>query len=125
MRDMPPTRDPLRPTAGFYLLRLTKGGWAVPCEIRRSGNLFVIEIDGVQQAGIWTMLAIEVVLRDWLTLGTSHPVASLLMYGMPTDEVTYRYRTALREWAREHKPDHPSLHPEKPIDPRLIPADEF
>jgi len=130
-------RSPLNPVPGHYLVRLVPGAWQVPAlieEIEKSSaenqfslastTVFIVTIDGGCPEG-WTREWIEEAVFDWLRAEKASDTARLLMFGELTDEATYNQRLAYKEWARENSPDHPCLHSRKPMDPRLLPAEDF
>jgi hypothetical protein len=96
------------PQPGYFLTRLCRGGWLVPARIDRAENGdWITVIDGEQrqhpdptEAGVF---------RVWLG-------------GTPCEPWQYQDRLELKAWAATNDPDHPSLHPKRPIDPmRLTP----
>lgn len=92
---------------GFYRLRLVRDGWQVPCRILHENGQWQAEIDGE--------------LRE------AHPqpehadgLAAIWHGAMIVTESEYRWAVATREHARAHEPDHPSLHPFRPIEPMRL-----
>ena len=117
-----PQRSPIptKPNPGYYLVRLAAKAWEVPaCIIRPHGDAYEVWIDGVQ-VGIFTSEDFSEMILGFLFAEKPSPVTSLLLRGKPTDEATYRYRLATKEWAAENAPHHPCLHPMKAIDFRLL-----
>jgi hypothetical protein len=100
----------------MFKLRLHPGGWnAVPARIVLTDDLWSAEIDG-EPAGIPHHDPV-------------HAVGVLRIWHSRKVEITeseYRFlTTTLKEWAREHYPDHPLLDPRKAVNPntlRPIPA---
>lgn len=118
------------PKPGYYLLRLVPKGWAVPVFIRQldePGHPFVAEIDGVPLPSAWTSERLEAEAAESLSRGElfEHPMLRIVLFGRPCTEKEYRYRLALKEWATAHAPWHPCLTPTRPIDQRLLPAEDF
>lgn len=120
-----PSRSPTAPIPGFYLLRLVSKGWGVPCLLTLDDGKYTAVIDGVQLAGEYGEEQLEAMLFDWLTAREPHPLIQLVLRGEPCDAATYHQRLARKEWAREHSPEDPCLHPTKPMDRRLLRADAF
>lgn len=97
------------PSPGYFSLRRHKGAWRVPAEIRHEAGLWCAIIDGV--AG--NSHTDPAHAKDVDTIWTS---------GLRLPEVEFRYLEQVRDWAKANDPDHPALHPFKPIDPmRLTP----
>jgi hypothetical protein len=94
------------PEPGFYKMRLCKGGWPVPCEIRiLKHGAWQTVIDGRESPTAFDPIAVQAD-RIWYA-------------GEPIPEYQYRYLLALREQAPD---DHPARNPLKPINPsRLSP----
>ena len=94
------------PEPGCFKLRLYKDGWhAVPARILLTDDLWSAEIDG-EPAGLphHEPEHADGVLRIWHSRKTE------------ITESEYRFLTVdLKEWAREHYPDHPLLDPSKPV----------
>jgi hypothetical protein len=99
-----------QPETGFFLIRLVRGGWKVPCQIARCPET-----------------------SDWIAIidgeTTRHPdpteagVMRIWLAGESVEEWVARDRDALREWAKAHDPDHPAANPRKAVDPmRLRPV---
>lgn len=114
-----------QPTPGHYLLRLVPRGWPVPARIELVDCIYRAEIDGSPVPGEWDEAGIEAILYDWITAREVHPFARLILFGEECDETAYRHHLAIREWAKASAEWHPSLHPTKPMDPRMLPAADF
>lgn len=101
-----PARAVWPPTPGYFVMRLAKGAWQVPCKIEREGG------DGVCQ---WRAV-IDGAEGHWETDPVSAGVDRIWGYGVMIDEPKYRYLLELKDWCRQYDPDHPCLHPNRPID---------
>lgn len=131
--DMPATVPSLQltePVPGYYLLRLVPKGWPVPVLIRRLdeiGHPFTAEIDGVPLPNAWTRERLETEAAESISRGElfEHPFLRIVLFGQPCTETEYRHRLALKTWATAHAPWHPCLNPMRPIDQRLLPAEDF
>lgn len=118
-------RNPTAPEPGFYLVRMRKGAWEVPASISLTDGIYRFVIDGEEIPGEFQPQDLEVLVVGWLMAEASGPIARLLMWGRPTDELTYRHRLAVKSWAQQWEPDHPCLHPNRPISEGTIPITEF
>jgi hypothetical protein len=105
------------PQPGFYKVRLVAKGWAVPAQLGPYAHDMAVTLDG-KYLGRWSP-------DELRGLPDTHPAQRIHLYGERIDESEYRYLNALREFARAHKPGHPCLSPDKPIDIRLLAIDEF
>jgi hypothetical protein len=95
------------PEPGYFLLRLVKDGWRVPCRIIHDAEGWHAEVDGTHHpAHADPALAY---MTDALWHG-----------GLRISQADYNWAVATREQARATAPDHPSLHPRKPMDPRTL-----
>jgi hypothetical protein len=96
------------PEPGPFSLRLVKGGWRVPARIVRDAeDRWHAEVDGEAHAA--DADPAQAVM-----------VATLWHVGIKIDEQTYDWLLAMKAHALAREPDHPCLHPRKPIDPRLL-----
>lgn len=95
-----------QPRAGFFKMRLHKDAWSqVPVRICHEDGYWLAEIDG-EPAGPPEKdpSYAKGVLRIWH--GRKEEIS----------EAEYRHRVGpLKDWAREHYPDHPLLHIEDPV----------
>ncbi len=116
-----------RPLPGYYLVRMVRKGWPVAARIDLSNGRYAVECDGIAADGSWTEDEIESIAAESLMEGRlwDHPLLRVSCFGEPCDEATYRHRLAMKEWALVHNPRHPAANPMKPIDPRLLPAEDF
>lgn len=123
----PPARVITKPEPGFYLLRLVPRGWEVPAEIRLEGDGYVAVIDEAPLPGRWTEAELEALVGDAMVAGElfERPMTKLLVFGLRCSETTYRHQVAMKRWAERHAGWHPCLHPTRPIDSRLLPAEDF
>lgn len=92
------------PSVGLFRLRLTKGGWPVPCVIART------------EQGAW-----------YATIdGFTHPahddpaqaegVSDVWTYGQIVTRAEYEWALAMKDHAAAHDPDHPCLNPRRAIE---------
>ena len=110
---------------GFYLVRYVPGGWAVPARIGALDDRYWFEHDGKLIQVVLTAEEAWAIAAHWITGEKIDPIARIIVFGEPCDETTYRHRLALRRWAYNNAPWHPCLHPDKPMDSRLLPAADF
>lgn len=105
-RDEAPRRVD-KPEPGWFVMRLVRGGWLVPCSIAydEGTGRWSTTIDGETvsaidpaEAGVW---------RVWLT-------------GRRIEEWQFKDMEDLREWAKANDPAHPCLTPRRRIDPMLL-----
>lgn len=98
------------PEPGCYLIRLIRKGPQLPAVIVKDAEgCWSAVIDGEAQgipdpdparaAGVYTV---------WHS-------------GQRSDKVMHGYLHALKQWALVHQPEHPLLHPRKPIDVGALP----
>jgi hypothetical protein len=120
-------RDLTKPEPGFYILRLVRRGWQVPARIIEQDGSFTAEVNGEPLKVVWTRDELEASAVSDLVEGRlfAHPLLRIVLFGEATDEPTYRYRLAMKDWAETHDKDHPAANPTKPMDPRLMPAEDF
>lgn len=95
------------PEPGCFRMRLVAHGWMVPCRILHSDAGWQAEIDGEARPTDLDPALAEDVARIWHS-------------GFIVTEDVYAWASHVREWAREHDPAHPSLHPQRPINPALL-----
>ena len=119
--------DLANPVPGPYLVRLVPRGWQVAAKIMRDGDLFQVEVDGARLSDRWTLDELPDLCAAATIAGAlfDHPLFKIVLFGKPCDEATYRHRLAMKEYCRQHQPDHPCLSPLRPIDQRLLPAVDF
>lgn len=96
------------PHPGFYTMKLVKGGPLVPCRILHGDEGWFAVIDGKAYPPHPDPAYEPYVMRVWHSAQHS-------------DEATYSYLTALKAWAAENAPDHPSMHPRHPVNIALLP----
>jgi len=101
---MPPPRPSDKPVAGFYLLRLVRGGPYVGASISHSeAEGWKVNIDGESQGPShepWTLSFME----------------RVAFYGRPSTEAEVSYRVGVAKWAKIYKPDHDAANPTRPLD---------
>jgi hypothetical protein len=88
---------------GWYRLRLAKGAWPVPCLVTYTKDGWQATIDGE---------AFEPHPDPWHATG----VDRVHHYGQRISAAEYDRLLEAKEWARQHQPDHPCLHPRRAID---------
>ena len=118
-------RVPTRPVPGYYLLRRVRRGWAVPCQVIADAGRFMCILNGEPLTGAWSEDELSAFWADYLTAESVHPLVQIQLHGVTCDKATYDHRLAMKAWAERNQPDHPCLHPIRPIDPNKMPADEF
>lgn len=102
------------PLAGFYAMRLVRGGPLVPVKIWFGLPI----IDGEQQdrSPRWCVeIDGKTTYRDELI-----PIEKAWPWCAkePISEADYAYMRGLTNWAVEHKQSHPAATPRRPIDKR-------
>lgn len=123
----PAPRILTRPTPGLYLLALVRGGWKTPCMIFTVGQNYTGVVNGEPLRRTWTEEDLEAEAAEFTAQGElfNHPLLRIVLFGELTDEATYRYRLAMKDWARLHRPNHPCLRPAVPMDPNTLEATDF
>jgi hypothetical protein len=93
---------------GFYRLALVKGGWRVPCRICHEDNGFDPywwgEIDG-EANGLR--------VRDPFDCPV---IVQIHEWGEKISDRQFDWLVAIKQWAAQHDPSHPCLHPRRRID---------
>lgn len=119
--------DPNNPQPGYYKLSLIPKGWAVPVHVTIENDVIQVTVNGAQVIENWSRADLPDLFTDAIADGRlfEHPLFRIILFGEPCDETEYRHRLNLRAWAMENAPDHPCLHPERPIDIRTLPATDF
>ena len=122
-----PTHSLTAPAPGHYLVRLVPRGWEVPALITLADGRYTAIVDGKPVLGSWTEQQLETAAVDAATEGElfNHPFLRLCLFGRRCDEAIYEHRLATKAWAAQHAPNHPSVHPLRPMDPRTLDADDF
>lgn len=115
------------PQPGYYIVSLVPKGWAVPVHVTTENDVIQVTVNGSQVIESWFApdlpdLAVEATMEGRLF---EHPLFRIILFGEPCSETEYRHRLNLRAWAVDNAPDHPCLHPERPIDIRTLPATDF
>ena len=100
-------RESDNPMPGWYRLRLCKQGWPVPCLLTYSRDGWQATIDGEAQ---------EPHPDPWHAPG----VADVHHYGQRISEAEYERLLEAKQWALQHQPGHPCLHPRRPIDRNIL-----
>ena len=127
---MPQRRNPVdlsAPKSGPYLVRLVPKGWETPAWVQCEGGLLRIQTDGVWHPDVWTVAELPDLMVAATVAGDlfSHPVFRILLFGRVCTEAEFMQRSSLKDWAAQHHPDHPCLHPTQPIDRSKLPAESF
>ena len=112
---------------GFYRVRMVKEGPWVPVEVRVNlitGMLTVIE-SGRSAVFEIARQDFEDAIVECVTDGDAfqHPLIRIAWFGENIDADEHARMVGVIEWAREHRPDHPVLHPTKPIKLSELPVD--
>jgi hypothetical protein len=97
------TRQSDKPTPGFYVLRLIKGGPWVGGEIRLSEAQWSAQIDGIWEGPS---------ANPWLL----PKLVQLHHYGKFSTESEVQFRIGAKRWAQIHSPSHAAANPKRPID---------
>lgn len=99
----------------------------MPVRVIVENDVILITINGAQVTDVWQIDELDDQFADATAAGElfDHPLFRVILFGEPCDETDYRHRLALKEWAEQHAPWHPCLHPNQPIDQRLLPATDF
>lgn len=97
------TRQSDKPTPGFYVLRLIKGGPWVGAEIRFEDGQWSVMIDGDTQgpsANPWVLDRLAMVHH----------------YGRFSTESEVQFRIGQKRWAQIYSPSHSAANPRRAID---------
>ena len=121
------SRQIASPGPGFYLVRLVPKGWEVPARIDFDGERYSAVVDESPLLGQWTADELESLVADAILVGElfERQMTKLLVFGRPCTETEYRHKVETKRWAEENAGWHPCLHPQNPIDGRLLPAEDF
>jgi hypothetical protein len=94
---------------GFYRMRLARGCWRVPCRILRTDDrlYWFSVIDGFEH---------EPHASPWIAEG----VSMIHTYGEKITQRQYDWLLSIKDWATVHEPDHPSLWPQRRMDPLTL-----
>ncbi len=97
------------PQVFFARIPLVRGGWKVPARTETRDGLWRAVVDEVE--GAWT----------------ADPLADRLFVRVHTardliPEWQYFDLIDLKRWARAYQPDHPCLHPDRPMHPMTTPV---
>ena len=118
---MTPRRiDQVQP--GYYRYRQVKGGPWLPATVTiEDGMIYVVEADERLKLGI-SADSYEKLLIDAVMIGEAfaNPLIRVIWFGTLIEQPEYQQMLDLIAWAREHQPDHPILHPDKPINVREV-----
>lgn len=113
---MTPRRiDEVRP--GHYRYRRVRGGPWLPAVVTiEDGMIYVVEADESLRVGI-TRQSFEDMLVDAVMNGTAfeNNLVRVLWFGESIDKAEYDHMLSVLAWARENHPEHPMLHPDRPI----------
>lgn len=99
----------------------------MPSRVTIENDVIQITVNGLQHVESWSVADLPELLAEATMEGRlfEHPLFRIVLFGKPCDETEYRHRLALRDWAVDNAPWHPALHPERPIDARILPATDF
>ena len=95
--------------AGYFRVRLARQAFLVPAQICTDGVEWWAEVNG-EPYGPHTASPDR---SEW--------IERIWAYGREIDAAEHAYLVATFCWAKEHQPDHPILHPQRAVDPRLMP----
>jgi hypothetical protein len=107
--------DEVRP--GHYRYRRVRGGPWLPAVVTvEDGMIYVVEENERLKIAI-AAEAYEELVVDSVMAGEAFNsnLLRVIWFGTPITEAEYRQLMHVLTWAREHQPDHPMLHPDKPI----------
>lgn len=112
---------------GFYRVRMVKEGPWVPVEVRvdqLTDMLTVIE-SGRDAVFEIARSDFEDAIVECVTDGDAfqHPLIRIAWFGESIDAKAHADMLELLAWAREHAPEHPVLHPTRPIKLSKLPVD--
>jgi hypothetical protein len=98
------------PEPGYFELQLVRGGPWLPARILHDAELglWTAEIDGERRAPVNDPEASPSIMRIWHGGRRSNPES-------------HAFLAATKQWAREHMPTHPLLHPLNPVDVTALP----
>lgn len=109
-------------TPGHYRYRQVKGGPWLPATVSiEDGMIYVVEADERLRVGI-SADSYEKLLIDAVMIGEAfnNPLIRVIWFGVPISADEHSAMLDLIVWARQMQPDHPILHPNKPIDMKEI-----
>lgn len=117
----PPSVPVWPPVAGYYAIKLVKGGVRVP--VRIWFGLPVIDGEEQDRAPGWFVEVdgrTDKIERDDEGYRCSVPLAVESVWPFcakdPITESEYRFLVSHASWAREHAPDHAKASPRRPVD---------
>lgn len=90
------------PSVGYFRMSLVRKGWAVPCMISIVNGQWQATVDGKE-------------LPPDADPALAERVSDIWHSGHFIDRSEYLWRLAIKEHSERSDPDHPSLHPMKPI----------
>ena len=104
--------------------------WKVPALLFYAGSdvsYWSAYVDGESVERHWSEQDLEAEAAQAISEGElfKHPLLRIVLFGETSDEPTYRYLLSLRDWARLHRPNHPCLHPLRPMDPLTDDCEDF
>jgi hypothetical protein len=106
-RDSNQARAVWPPEEGYFRMRLSKGGWPVPCRIQRTWGGWQVIINEAVSAADPDPAYVPGMERVW----TSERIT----------EAYYNYLIGVKRWAEDYgQHEHPALNPYQPIDPMRL-----
>lgn len=105
------------PRAGYYQMRLVRGGPFVPIRIYQGFPRDPETGEELERGWIWRATLYETEIDIW----QAWPMCS----GRPISEAEHRYLTALHHHAVAHEPDMAEANPRRRIDPLTVAPPRF
>jgi len=111
-------------TPGHYRYRRVKGGPWMPAVVSvDAGMIYIVEADERLQVCIEATAFADLVVS--LTIegaAFDSPLLRVLWFGERISAEEYAHMLQMLAWAREHHPDHPLNHPDRPIRLSAVPV---
>lgn len=113
-----------QPEIGTYVIRLARRGHLVPVLMQLIEGRWLATVNGVPQSHSYSPEEVEAAVMVCLLDGqlSSHPFVKILAFGKKADQATYDRMIRRIEWAKIYAPDHPCLHPDRPVDLSSMPS---
>lgn len=113
-----------RIVTGCYRYRRVKGGPWMPALVSvEEDMIYIVEAGDKLRVGI-PVASYEDAIVNNVVEGTAFDsdLWRVLFFGEPISDREYDHLLGLIAWAKEHQPDHPLNHPERPIKLSAIPV---
>ena len=103
---------------GTYRFKCVRGGPWLPARVTvEDGMIHIVEADERLCVSITAESYADAVVQSVVDgEASSSSLLRVLWWGQPIDEGEYRHMLEMIAWARQHAPDHPLNHPDRPID---------